>query len=198
LDGVLKPGEQLTETQLAQELGMSRTPVRNALLRLHHERLVTSVPNGGTFVAALSPVDVAEMYDLREVLEGLAARLLARRITPAEADVLRELAAKADAPSATLSDDMEFHRAIVSMCGNARLAELVDAFCLHSLTFDERSRQMVASGDVQVLQKDRDVDAHRVVAEKIIAGDASGAEEALKYYIHRGKNILIKALMGLD
>lgn len=198
LNGVLQPGEQLIETQLAEQLGMSRTPIRNALLRMEHEKLVTSVPNGGTFVASLSPVDVAETYDIREVIEGLAARLLARKITPAEAEMLRELAKKADSQSATLNDDLEFHSAIIKMCGNSRLAELVDMFCLHSMTFDERSRQMVASGNVQLFQTDRDPDAHCVVAEKIIEGDGYEAEERLKLYIRRGKNTLIKVLMGLD
>lgn len=198
LDGVLRPGEQLIETQLAEQLGMSRTPVRNALLRMEHEKLVTSVPNGGTFVASLSPVDVAETYDIREVIEGLAARLLARKITPVEAERLRALAEKVDSQSATLNDDLEFHSAIVNMCGNSRLAELVDTFCLHSMTFDERSRQMVASGNVELLRTNRDLDAHRTVAEAIIQGDGYEAEEKLKLYIRRGKNTLIKALMGLD
>lgn len=198
LEGSLRPGEQLIETQLGEQLGMSRTPVRNALVKLEHEKLVTSVPNKGTFVASLSPVDVADIYDIREVIEGLAARLLARRITKGEAELLRDLAAKADDPSATLNEDSEFHSAIVEMCGNDLLGEMVDSFCLHALTLDARSRRMVTRGDVQVLQKDRDVDHHRTVAEKIISGDAKGAEEALKYYIRRGKNILIKALMGLD
>ncbi|MBI2842541.1 MAG: GntR family transcriptional regulator [Armatimonadetes bacterium] len=198
LEGVLRPGEQLIETQLADELGMSRTPVRNALAKLELEKLVTSIPSKGTFVASLSPVDVAEIYDVREVIEGLAARLLARRITRGEADLLRQLAAKADDHSATLNEDAEFHSAIVKMCGNNLLSELVETFCLHALTLDARSRQMVTRGDVHVLQKDRDADHHSVVAEKIISGDAKGAEEALKDYIRRGKNVLIKTLMGID
>lgn len=197
LNGVLPPGEQLIETKLADQLGMSRTPVRNALIRLKREKLVESTPGGGTVVVSLSPVDVAETYDIREVIEGLAVRLLARRITSTEAGIIRKLAARADMPSATLSDDLEFHSAIVRMCGNARLNELVDAFCLHSMTFDERSRQMVAGGDVGILQMDREADAHCMVAEKIINGDANGAEEAIRHYIRHGKNTLIKAMMGL-
>ncbi|OFX15917.1 MAG: hypothetical protein A2Z18_00065 [Armatimonadetes bacterium RBG_16_58_9] len=198
LEGTLCPGEQLIETQLADRLGVSRTPVRNALTRLEREKLVTSIPNKGSFVASLSPVDVAEIYDVREVIEGLAARLLARRITRGESDLLRELAARADSPSATLDDDAEFHSVLIRMSGNKLLADLVDTFCLHALTLDVRSRQMVTSGDVEILQTDRDMDAHRTVAEKIIRGDAKGAEESIKYYIRRGRNILIKALMGLD
>lgn len=198
LEGALRPGEQLVETQLADALGMSRTPVRNALLRLEHERLVTSTAGSGTFVSPISAVDVAEIYDLREVIEGLAARLLARRITKGEASYLMELAEKADAETATLSDDAEFHSAIVRLCGNNRLADFVDKFCLQSLTFDRRSRQMVSNGDVHVLSDERDTDAHKAVALKITSGDALGAEESIKMYIRHGKNVLVKMLMGLE
>jgi len=165
---------------------------------MEKEKLISSDPNGGTFVASLSPVDVAETYSIREVIEGLAARLLARRITPAITERLRTLAEKADSPSATLDDDLEFHSAIVRMCGNSTLIELVDMFCLHSMTFDVRSSQMVVGGEVQLLQTSHDTHAHSVVAESIISGDGYGAEEKLRHYIRCGKNILIKAMMGLD
>jgi DNA-binding GntR family transcriptional regulator len=198
LNGSVSPGDKLTETAIAEKFSMSRTPVRNAFIRLKHEKLLSSTTGGGTIVASISPLDVSETYDIREVIEGLAARLLARRITPSEAEILRKKAAKADMASATIDDDLDFHSAIVNMCGNARLVELVDTFCIHSMTFDEHSRQMVVGGNVNILNKDRDSDAHSIVAEKIIKGDGAGAEESLKYYIRHGKITLLMSLMGLE
>src|SRR5689334_14798651 len=75
LDGSLKPGTKLTEQDLAAELEVSRTPVREAIRQLEVERLVSRIPFVGVTVTQLTPEEVIELLDIREVLEGLVARL---------------------------------------------------------------------------------------------------------------------------
>ncbi|MEA1963561.1 MAG: GntR family transcriptional regulator, partial [Candidatus Aerophobetes bacterium] len=74
-DKDLKPGTKIKEEELAEELGVSRTPVREAISKLEREGLVEIIPRYGTFVANLSPEDIEEIYDLRGALEGLAIKL---------------------------------------------------------------------------------------------------------------------------
>lgn len=97
MDGTFAPGAPLREEMLASEIGVSRTPVRDALRRLLADGLVESTRNLGTFVAEITTDDLLEVYELRAMLEGFAARRAALRITPAE---LAELEALADAMEA--------------------------------------------------------------------------------------------------
>src|SRR5919199_1225673 len=78
--GELQPGDQIVETAMAAKIGVSRSPVREALRRLEQQGLVEAIPNRGTFVAALDEADVEEIVLLRGALEGLAARLAADRM----------------------------------------------------------------------------------------------------------------------
>src|SRR5688500_3082861 len=89
--GVLKPGQRVLEVELAEELGVSRLPVREAIRQLEHEGLLVSQPHRGTFVAQVTPDDIREMFSLREALESLAARLVAARATPVEVEALQQL-----------------------------------------------------------------------------------------------------------
>lgn len=86
----LGPGMKLQEDALAERLGVSRTPIREALSRLAHEGLVTMVPRRGTFVVDLTQEDIVDLYEVREAIEGMAARLAARRRT---AEQLRQMQA---------------------------------------------------------------------------------------------------------
>src|SRR5437867_6791605 len=81
LDGRLEPGSRLKEEELARELGISRTPVREALLMLQAEGLVDAVPNRGAMVRVHTPEDLDDLYQLRALLEGYAARRAALRIS---------------------------------------------------------------------------------------------------------------------
>ena len=85
---VLKPGERLMEIQLADEMGVSRTPVREAIRKLELEGLVVMVPRKGAYVAGVSMKDIHEVYEVRAALEMLAVSLAAERITDEELDAL--------------------------------------------------------------------------------------------------------------
>lgn len=198
LERVFLPGDPLVEARLATELGMSRTPVRDALRMLEQDGLVVSIPNKGTFVDSLSPVEVAEIFDLREVVEGLAARLLCRRITRSQAETLEELAARADDPSATVTDDVEFHSAILRMCGSPRLNEVAGSFRLQALTYDERTQRVASNNGVPVIGNGRVADAHRSIALLIASGKQAEAEDAVRRHVRFGKNVVAKYLLGIE
>lgn len=80
LMGILKPGDPLVEVKLAEELGVSRTPIREALRQLELEGLVYSIPHKGAFVAGVTAQDIEDIYTIRMLLDGLAARWAARRL----------------------------------------------------------------------------------------------------------------------
>ena len=91
IDGALKPGERLMEIQLADELGVSRTPIREAIRRLELEGFLIMVPRRGTYVADLSIKDINEVFEIRTALDVLAAGLAAERITEEELEKLERL-----------------------------------------------------------------------------------------------------------
>jgi DNA-binding GntR family transcriptional regulator len=129
IDGRLRLGEHLSENALALELGISKTPVREALLQLKAERLVDILPQRGTYVFRLSVDDVLKVSELREVLEVEAAAaaierngaLLAARMS----EVLREMrkAYTAGDTAGYRLHDGEYHRAIIELCGNSYLGD---------------------------------------------------------------------------
>jgi DNA-binding GntR family transcriptional regulator len=140
LDRGLRPGDKLSDLRLSHELGVSRTPTREALQRLVSDGIVRVERNRGFFVASFSASDIAEIYDLRATLETMALRAAAPRLTPdllrsAQIDLdgseARLIAAhtdseKLDAHTAFLEVDRGFHRLLVELAGNSRLQNMVE------------------------------------------------------------------------
>jgi DNA-binding GntR family transcriptional regulator len=133
LDGSYQPGEKLSEEDLAQTVGVSRTPVREALRRLHAEGLVDWEANRGASVPAWNDQDLEEIFELRALLEGYGAELAAIRITPEEIARLRELSTDMERHAAVRDPDgvavsnAEFHAIILSAGRNLRLSALLGA-----------------------------------------------------------------------
>lgn len=131
----LPPGGMFTETKIAGELGVSKTPVREALVRLHHDGLVDPVPRAGYAVSAVTLRTTRDLCEFRSIVEPAAAELAARRpASPAALDRLSELAdttlASPYPPSKEgveryLRDHFEFLSIIANLCGNARLTSSV-------------------------------------------------------------------------
>jgi GntR family transcriptional regulator of gluconate operon len=121
-------GERLVESRLAEQLGVSRGPVRDALRLLTAEGLVRDEPRRGTFVMRLTEQDVLDIYDLRIAVETAAVRLILRRDNPELLTVLKRTiedmwAASADAP-VTAEADLRFHGAVCELSGNSRLRDV--------------------------------------------------------------------------
>ena len=96
LKGVFRPGDFLAEVRLAEDLGISKTPVRNAMARLNQEGFLESVPYKGHFVSDISIDDVREIYELRTVLETYVIRQTALKFSPAELDAIEDIIQTAD------------------------------------------------------------------------------------------------------
>lgn len=132
LDGRLLPGRRLKEEELAQELGISRTPVREALLMLQAEGLVDAAPNRGATVRSHSVEDLTDLYQLRALLEGYAARCAATRLPDEAIAGLRESCDRFEAlvrndadMSALVKENLLFHQTILDNAGSARLGAMV-------------------------------------------------------------------------
>ncbi|HYZ64110.1 MAG TPA: GntR family transcriptional regulator [Acetobacteraceae bacterium] len=147
---------RLDERQLSQELGVSRTPIREALGYLEQEGLVRSVPRRGVFVVRKTKAEILEMVLVWAAIEGMAARLAAQRASDAELNRLRRLfdAFEAD-PSAKLDEysqaNTEFHKAIIRMSGCKLMSDITDTLFIHmravrsvTMGWDDRARRSMA------------------------------------------------------
>ncbi|WP_265520445.1 GntR family transcriptional regulator [Oerskovia flava] len=127
----LAPGQRLVERDIAAELGVSRVPLREALQMLEREGLVITVPRQGALVAPFTRDDVVHLFEVRESVEVLAARLAALRRTDADVAEMRELVTEArtalDAgdEARTAAANAAFHEAIVRTCGNPLLQSMI-------------------------------------------------------------------------
>ncbi|NTW71533.1 MAG: GntR family transcriptional regulator [Eubacteriaceae bacterium] len=133
INGDFKSGQRLMEVQLAEQMGVSRTPVREAIRKLELEGLVVMVPRKGAYVAGLSSEDVREVLEIRAVLEGLAAQLAAEKASEADIIQLKDIVNKfqqaaADQDIARLINyDSDFHDVMYRSSKNKKLVQLISA-----------------------------------------------------------------------
>jgi DNA-binding GntR family transcriptional regulator len=176
LAGGFRPGEHLVEAKIAQQLNVSRGPVREAFKLLRADGLVEEEPRRGTFVVRLDAQDVREIYQLRAAIEGRAASLLAAARGDAALAELRELADRIDAAvrardmAAVSNADVAFHEALCRLSGNRRLEEVFARYVpmlRGLLRLDER---VYRSLDEIALQ-------HRPLLDAIESGDADLAAD---------------------
>jgi len=133
VEGELAPGQKLREAELAMTYGTSRGPIRDALRRLEAQRLVTTTPNAGARVVALSEQQLLELYQVREALEGMTCRLAAVNMSQAQIDRLgalletheKEIERRAGREYFRQHGDLDFHYQIAVGCGNQLLATAV-------------------------------------------------------------------------
>ena len=131
INGHLKPGERMMEIQLADEMGVSRTPVREAIRKLELEGFVVMIPRKGAYVAGISLKDIADVFEIRAALESLAAALAAERITEEELEALERSLVKvaecteANDLEALITVDTDFHDILYKASRNERLVQIV-------------------------------------------------------------------------
>lgn len=184
----LKPGQRLVERDLAEELNVSRIPLREALRELAAEGLVVLVPGKGALVAPFGPEDVTHLFDVREVLESLAARLAASRATeerlkPA-ADTLsdaREATAAGDV-ARIASANAAFHAEIVTLADNPLLASIMGPLASRV----EWLFRLTASRDPKVQCSE-----HEALYDLIASGNEAGAASAAFAHISSGRGVSI-------
>jgi DNA-binding GntR family transcriptional regulator len=192
LDGRYRPGAPLSELRLAETYGMSRTPIREALSRLHQEGWVERIPSRGYFVARVTLRAIQDSFEVRRLLEGAAAAAAARAATPAEIDELgRLVAAEAELdPSslpATSSANRTFHQTIAAASHNRLAAELI-AHCMATMD------RVLALG-VSALPLLRGTTAeHRAIVDAIARRDADDARRAMEEHLDRCAHLLRESL----
>ena len=187
LDGEYTPGMPLVESKLARDLGVSRTPVREALRRLSDEGLVTLIPGQGAQVSQILYQEVLEVQEIRELLEPYAARRAAVNVSAIE-DRLREI--REDVLKLPMADtqrrrcaDRELHDLILEGAGNETLRKLVSEL----RTRTERAFTYLAGEPVDQRRHE-----HLRLVDAILAGDPDAAEEAMREHLSLAKSRLME------
>lgn len=196
LDASHPVGTALSEYQLAAEIGVSRTPVREALKRLEHEGLVRSVARRGTFIADLTVRDIVEIYEVRIQLEALAARVAAERMEPAEAKELlvdmnraKKLAADARLDGAR-EHDVHLHKRVIASTSNGRLAQILS-------TLDDQVHKIRHQALGHPARLQASFAEHGAVLGAIIDRDPAAAEKAMRDHLQAARDNAIQlALAG--
>jgi DNA-binding GntR family transcriptional regulator len=191
LDNTWPPGHRALEQEVALALGMSRTPVREALGRLRNDGLVEVIPRHGMRVLPVSPTDMREIYEILSALECMAAELLARRLPGEEqlkplvdATQAMDKALKADDLDAWAAADERFHRALIDAAGNRQLQVTV----LNYWDRAHRARMFSLKLRPKPVNSTRE---HMELVERLRAGDADGAARVNRAHRERASRELL-------
>lgn len=193
LSGRFPAGLRLRQEDLADQLGIIRTPIREALGRLQQEGLIDLLPHGGVRVAVLDLDQAVELYDLREVLDGLAARLAATRATVPALRVLEKAlalmegcASRGDA-NHWFPPHVAFHEGILRAAGNRPLLRQASVVRLSI----QRFHPVLLATSRRLAHAYRE---HREIFDAIAAHDAESAERLARAHIVAAKEIVLKAI----
>ena len=179
----LEPGQPLVEEELAQQLGVSKTPVRDALNDLERDGLVTKILFKGTYVSEISSRDAEEIFQLRAVLEGLAFRQATPHLTPEDLAQAEELLDAADEarqqsnPPLCSQLGTQFHQLIIKKSTNQRLFPILDNL------EDHTQRLRLVSNRIYGRLEKSSVE-HRRILDALKQGDPLGAEQSLRDHLH--------------
>lgn len=189
----LEPGERLMEVQLAEAMGVSRTPVREAIRRLELEGFVVMVPRRGAYVAQLSFKDIADAFEIREALEGLAAGLASERATEEDIEELERLQVRmtecldrGDTKRA-VDMDIQFHEKLYDASRNERLSQMISNIREQILRF--RTQSLSYPGRLaEALQE------HSQVIDAIAERDPVAARKHAEDHIQAARNSLMEMM----
>lgn len=193
LTGELKPGERLMEIHLADKLGVSRTPIREAIRKLEQEGLVTMIPRRGAEVAQITEKSMLDVLEVRRALDALCAELACDRISAKDLDALGEAcdsfeAAVQDGDAKKITAaDVKLHDIIVHATGNDRLIQLVNN--LSEQMYRYRFEYIKDASQHEQLAKE-----HRIIYESIKNKDRQTAAEAARVHIDNQEKAIIKQI----
>lgn len=191
LIGEIAPGTRMMEVELADEMGVSRTPVREAIRKLEKEGLVSIEPRRGAYASDISIKDIVDVMEVRQDLEGMAAGLAAIKATKEEKEALKKAteeyrrAVETGSIDEIIKWDEAFHKRVVSCSGNKTLIQLVSqvqelALRFRYIYYDDFSRF-----EGQPME-------HKDIVDAIISGDAEKARRSADEHISRLKEFVIK------
>lgn len=196
--GELEPGSVVSEASLAKDLGLSRTPIGEALRRLAEEGIVEQVPRYGTIVREIPTSELAELFEIREALEGMAAGKAAERITPSSLEDIARLCDTIDQEIAGakarhakrledeplrrfLAADMAFHLLIIASAGNRRLLDMIQQTRSVSLMFKARR------GEHSIERVEQAGSAHRAILQALTERDSAEATRLVVSHIRASR-----------
>ena len=180
----VQPGDKISVEDLARRLGVSRSPVWAAIARLEAEGIIEVRPRQGVFFLGFNRERLMEIFAVREVLEGAAARLAAQRVTP---EALAELSRSVERQRASVAPDKQavyaaeathFHKLLAELAGNATMAELIQRLWA-------QTQAMCIRPDIKAAILDKRADEHARIVEAIAQGDADAAETETRHHIRR-------------
>lgn len=190
--GSIGPQERIVQEKLAKEFVISRTPVREALLRLEQEGVLETAGRGGFTIRTTSTEEVREIYQARTAIEGMAARILAELKDPARiAEIRRVIEREEDIKSATTADYFDanraIHRSIVEQTGNRYLLEMFDNIWNRGVSF-----HLFAA--IEKVDLSKSLGEHMALCDAIESGDPDKAQAAMIAHINDGLDLQLEAL----
>lgn len=195
VQGDMKPGERLMEVQLANELGVSRTPVRESIRKLELEGLVKMIPRKGAYVTPMSLKDLREMMEIRGALEGLVARLAADNASAEQISDMRESNAGFEDAirngdlQGIINYDISFHETLYQSSGNERLRTMI-----HTLREQMLRMRVEYVHNVKNLQPL--LDQHRPIIDSIEAHQPDEAARFAEEHIAVTEKDMIEVIQG--
>lgn len=179
LIGALAPSSKLNEVKIAEQLNVSATPVREAFRKLAKDNLVVIRPWKGVTVKGYTPEEIISMYQCREVMEGLAARLCTLRATPKQKEELHVAAEQwkyAESPADRVDFNIQFHNLIAHFSGNERVIEYLSGF----KEMVNRDMYVSAQNEDRIYACDNE---HQAVLDAILEGRADDAENFMRTHL---------------
>lgn len=193
LTGELKPGERLMEIHLANRLGVSRTPIREAIRKLELEGLVTMIPRRGAEVAKITEKSMKDVLEVRRTLDALSAELACERITPEDEKALEkacrdfEEAVKTKDTKVIAKADVAVHDIIAAATGNQRLIQLINNLA-------EQMYRYRFEYIKDATQHERIIKEHRIIYESILKKDKEAAAEMARTHIDNQEKAVINRI----
>ncbi len=194
LKGTLKPGERVSEPELADRFGISRTPIREAFRQLESEGYLTVIPRKGAVVASLSERDIEEFYAIKIILEGFAAKMAAEKLTTKDIERLEtindRLQQLADAGNVKnfFRVHNEFHEVFIKAAGNEKLYEMISQLVL-------RFKRLRLASLSQPGRMEISVEEHRNMIEAFKNHDGDRADNLVRHAATIGADVLIQSMV---
>jgi DNA-binding GntR family transcriptional regulator len=196
VSGQLKPGERIVEQHIAEQMQISRAPVREAIRELAAQDIIRFLPRKGAYVAPLDIQSVKEGYSLRSCLEGLAANLATDNLTQADLEQLQllnkkmeEAVVKNDAAS-FVECDLGFHDLICQRSGHSKLIKMIQGVRLQTRLYMVMSKWSLVAHS----QLNRERNAHQPIIEAFIQKNNEEAERQMREHIIFAGNLLLEYL----
>lgn len=193
LKGTLKPGERVSEPDLAERFGISRTPIREAFRQLESEGYLQVVPRKGAVVASLSERDIEEFYAIKIILEGFAAKMAAEKLTVKEIERLesinerlQKMADEGDVKKFFRVHN-EFHEVFIKAAGNEKLAEMINQLVMKFKRL--RLASLSQPGRMEV-----SVEEHRKMIQAFKNHDGERADGLVRHAATIGAEVLIQSM----